>query len=335
MDDGRPTFASSCTPLRVSFAGGGTDLPEFYRNNEGGGAVLSAAIDKHLYVTVKRHSAIFDEKYRLNYSTSELVNSVDEIKNDIVRECIKFLDIDDPLYISVIADLPHSSGLGSSSAFAVGLLNAFHMLRGEKVTVYEIAEEAFHVENRLLGRPVGKQDHYAAAVGGLNFYRFLSDERVSVEAASTSRKTADRLFDQVLMFWTGITRDSSAALTDMQSRMPERTDDLRSMRSLAEEIHQITLSGGPSAEFGRLLNENWILKRDLGSKITSPQINTWYDRALSAGALGGKLCGAGGGGFLLFLAEQDMHDNVTNALADLQRLDVELDPHGSRILAVA
>ena len=335
MGDRRPTFASSCTPLRVSFAGGGTDLPEFYRNNEGGGAVLSAAIDKHLYVTVKRHSAIFDEKYRLNYSTSELVNSVDEIENDIVRECIKYLDIDDPLYISVIADIPHSSGLGSSSAFAVGLLNAFHTLRGEKATAYEIAEEAFHVEKRLLGRPVGKQDHFASAVGGFNFYRFLSDERVSVESAINSRETADRLFGQVLMFWTGITRDSSAALTDMQSHMPGRSGDLLSMRSLAEDIHQITLSGGSSAEFGRLLNENWLLKRELGSKITSPQIDSWYDRAISAGALGGKLCGAGGGGFLLFLVEQDMQDSVISALSDLQRLDVELDPHGSRILAVA
>ena len=172
MSAENPRFVTTITPQRISFAGGGTDFPDFYLKN--GGAVVSATIDKFVYVTVKRHSELFREKYRLSYSQTEHVDEIDSIENDIARECLRFLNVDPPLFISTTSDLPVSSGLGSSSSFAVGLLLALHNLRGESVTAGQLAEEACHIEIEVLGKPIGKQDQYAAAFGGLNFYEFMN-----------------------------------------------------------------------------------------------------------------------------------------------------------------
>src|SRR5437762_22836 len=202
------------TPLRVSFAGGGTDLSDFYEH--GHGTVFSTTIDKYIYVTVKRHGPVFDEQIRLNYSKSEQVNRIDEIENDIARECLRFLEIEPPIYVSTVADLPASTGLGGSSSFAVGLLHALHTFRGERVSAGQLAEEACHVEIELLGHPIGKQDQYAAAFGGLNFFCFKPDGGVTVEPHRLRQRMIDELFDGLMMFWTGHARDSSAVLAEQE-----------------------------------------------------------------------------------------------------------------------
>src|SRR5215212_188448 len=196
-----PALVVTRTPLRISFAGGGTDLPSFY--NIDGGAVLSAAVDKYVYVTVKRHSEIFNEPIRINYSRTEQVNTIDEIENNIARECLRFLSIEPPIYISTVADMPASTGMGGSSAFAVGLLHALHAFRGERVTAGQLAEEACYIEMEVLGEPIGKQDQYAAAFGGLNLFRFNPGGEVTVEPQRVINGAVAHLFSNIMMFWTG------------------------------------------------------------------------------------------------------------------------------------
>src|SRR3989338_1351073 len=224
----RPSLVVTRTPLRVSFAGGGTDLPGFYEREYG--AVLSTTIDKYLYVTVKRHNELFHEGFRLNYSQTEHVNRLDEIQNHIARECLRLLQVEPPVYISTIADLPEFSGLGSSSSFAVGLLNALHVFRGEHVSAGQLAEEAAHVEIDVLNRPIGKQDHYAAAFGGLNFFCFMPKGRVSVEHQLLPSGVVQRLFEHLLLFWTRIQRDAGVVLIEQQRRIDETFGLLQAMR---------------------------------------------------------------------------------------------------------
>ena len=200
----------TATPLRVSFLGGGTDFPDFFSRKDG--VVVSSTINKNLYVTVKRHGKVHKENYRINYSSSEIVDDIDEIKNRIARECIRITNTTPPLYISTIADIPESSGLGSSSAFAVGLLKALHTLAGRKIKKEELAEQAARVELDILNRPMGLQDHYSAAFGGLNLIKFSEDREVQVEKSGKSISEIKYLFDNLMMFWTGIQRDSSTIL---------------------------------------------------------------------------------------------------------------------------
>lgn len=319
------------TPLRVSFAGGGTDLPAFYETDHG--AVFSTSIDKYVYVTVKRHGPVFDEKVRLNYSVSEAVNEIDAIRNDIVRECLRFLEVEPPIYVSVVSDLPDSSGLGGSSAFAVGLLNALHTFRGERVTAGQLAEEASHIEIDVLGQPIGKQDQYAAAVGGLNLLSFRAGGDVTVQPQRGSNGSVEGLFDRLLMLWTGHQRRSSSVLFEQRDRTPDHRPELADMRDQAYELQAVMADPHPDyRRFGGILAEGWRLKRGLASAVSSDQIDQWYSTAVEAGAIGGKLCGAGGGGFMLFLAEPEHHGRVLDALADLRSVPVRYEAHGSRVL---
>lgn len=319
------------TPLRISFAGGGTDLPAFYE--AASGAVFSTTIDKYVYVTVKRHGPVFDERIRLNYSVSESVGSVDAIRNDIARECLKLLEIDGPIYISVVSDLPDSSGLGGSSSFAVGLLNALHTYRGERVTAAQLANEACHIEIDVLGQPIGRQDQYAAAVGGMNLLSFRSNGDVAVESLNGSPDGIHDLFDRLLMFWTGHQRKASSVLFEQRSRTSEHRDQLVRMRDQAHELQAVMREPVPDfAVFGRALREGWELKRRLASTVSNPTIDDWYERASAAGAYGGKVCGAGGGGFLLFLAEPDQHAMIRASLHELTSVPVRYEAHGSRVL---
>ena len=320
----------SRTPVRVSFAGGGTDLPEFYEREYG--AVLSTAINKYVYVTVKRHGDLFNEPIRLNYSETELVERVDDIENFIARECLRLLEIELPIYVSVVADLPASSGLGSSSSFAVGLLNALHAYRGERVSAGQLAEEAAQVEIDILKRPMGKQDHYAAAYGGLNFFRFNPGGGVTVEPQQLPKGGLGDLFDHILMFWTGLTRDSSSVLSEQKSNTARKMEHLRLMREHARQLQTLLHDGFDPLAFGRLLDETWQLKRQLASGITNSQIDTWYCRAREAGALGGKVCGAGGGGFLLFIVPPERQDAVRRALDNLIEIPIGYEAQGSCLL---
>ena len=319
------------TPLRVSFAGGGTDLAAFYEL--GHGAVLSTAIDKYIWVTVKRHGDVFDERVRVNYSRTESVGSIDEVQNDIVRESLRFLEIEPPVYISTVGDLPTSTGLGGSSSFTVGLLNALHAYRGERVSAGQLAEEACSIEIDVLRQPIGKQDQYAAAYGGLNLYSFKPGGWVTVEPQRIPEHVATTLFEQMLLFWTGHQRDASAVLGEQKANTIHRLAELEQIRELAYELQGILRTDNVSAaDLGALLDRGWQLKRHLASAVTTDQIDDWYERAMAAGALGGKLCGAGGGGFLLMVVAPDCQDAVRNALTDLHPVQVRPESHGSQIM---
>ena len=319
------------TPLRISFAGGGTDLADFYEREYG--AVLSTAIDKYIYVTVKRHSELFYEPIRLNYSRSEQVNRVSDIENDIARECLLLLGVEPPIYISTVGDMPASTGLGGSSSFAVGLLNALHAYRGERVSAGQLAEEACHVEIELLRQPIGKQDQYAAAFGGINFFQFGAGGRVAVEPQRLRNGALGELFDHVEIFWTGHQRDASHVLAEQKANTASRFESLRSMRQHADVLHQLMTGEHVDIDrFGGILDETWQLKRELASTITNDQIDTWYERARRHGALGGKLCGAGGGGFLLFIVPPERRDCVRRALSELIEVPVRYEVHGSQLV---
>lgn len=326
----RPSLVMTRTPLRVSFAGGGTDLPGFYEQEDG--AVLSTTIDKYIYVTVKRHGELFNEAYRLNYSETEHVQRLDDIKNHIARESLRFLKIDPPLYISTVADAPDFSGLGSSSAFAVGLLNALHTFRGERVSAGQLAEEASHVEISVLQRPVGKQDHYAAAFGGINFFRFMPGGRVTVESQHLSEAAMGRLFEHLLMLWTGIRRSADAVLREQQENIERRRGLLQEMRAHAQALQRLLRNGCDPVEFGRILDATWQMKRQLASTISTGQIDAWYERAKQAGAVGGKICGAGGGGFLLLVSPRERRAAVQQALRELAEIPIHYEAQGSRVL---
>jgi len=322
------------TPLRISFAGGGTDLAAFYERDYG--AVLSTAIDNYIYVTVKPHSPLFNEPIRLNYSRSEEVHRIDELENDIARECLSFMDMEPPIYVSTVGDHPASSGLGSSSAFAVGLLNALHAYRGERVTAGQLAEEASHIEIDVLGQPIGKQDQYAAAFGGVNFFRFNPGGGVTVEPLRPSHGALSTLFDHILLFWTGHQREAGAVLREQEQNTISHADSLLRMRGHAHELQEL-MSDGPvdPAVVGRILDDGWQLKRSLASTISTDSIDHWYQSALEAGASGGKLCGAGGGGCILLVAPPERHDAVREVLHDLVEVPVTYEVYGSRVLLPA
>lgn len=327
-----PGMIVTRTPLRVSFFGGGTDLAEFYHREPG--ATLSTTINRYVYVTVKRHSDLFFEPIRINYSVSEQVVHVDEIKNSIARECLKFLNIDPPIYVSTVGDVPASTGLGGSSAFTVGLLNALHAYRGERVSPGQLADEACHIEIDILKEPIGKQDQYAAAFGGMNLFTFKPDEGVTVEhlAVNGSGPLAG-LFESMLMFWTGHQRDTSAVLSEQSKNTGSKLDQLRRMRDQATELHRLIADRNIDVPgCGEFLDQAWQLKRGLASKITNSQIDDWYSAGRKAGAWGGKLCGAGGGGFLMFLAPPEKHQAIRDSLPGLVEMQVGFESHGSQVV---
>jgi D-glycero-alpha-D-manno-heptose-7-phosphate kinase len=331
MNGENPRFVTTITPQRISFAGGGTDFPDFYLKH--GGSVVSATIDKFVYVTVKRHSELFKEQYRLSYSQTEHVDDLDLIENDIARECLRFLNVDPPLFISTTSDLPVSSGLGSSSSFAVGLLLALHTLRGESVTAGQLAEEACHIEIEVLGKPIGKQDQFAAAFGGLNFYDFRQDGRVRVESLWNSRNDSQSVFDASILFWTGIQRKAEDILIEQQKNIPARIDSLIEMARLANKCRDVFLNSEKVvSEVAEILNLSWVHKRDFASTVTSDLLDDGVARAIKSGALGSKIAGAGGGGFLYVLAEKAHQNRVRESLSDMSPVSFNYSPSGARIL---
>jgi D-glycero-alpha-D-manno-heptose-7-phosphate kinase len=304
----------SKTPLRISFAGGGTDLPSFYRFNDYG-AVLSVSINKYIYVTVKKHTPFFGERLRLNYSETELLDRLDDIKNPIIRECLRFLEIDERIYISTVADVPGSSGLGSSSSFCVGLLNALYRYKGEAVSAGRLAEEAAYIEIDILKRPIGKQDHYATAFGGLNFIRFNADESVTIRPITPKNETLGKLFNALISFWTGISRPAESILKEQDEKNCKNGGMLIRLREQAEELMSLIYYDNLSVDgFGKILDEGWQLKRKLASKVSNPTIDRFYAIAIKNGAIGGKISGAGGGGFLNIIAHKADHEQINEAL---------------------
>lgn len=324
----------SRTPVRVSFFGGGTDYPGFYRREEG--QVLGATIDKYVYVSVNRNSRFFDYTTRISYRRTELVTSIDEIEHPSVKACLNYMGIVEPLDINIFSDLPARTGLGSSSAFTVGLLNALYALKGRAVSPKRLAEEACYIEQVLIGENVGSQDQYHAAHGGLNVISF-SKEDCSVEPVVTSIDKMELLQDSWMMFFTGMTRYADPLLQEQVERtaMKQNDDHLFTMLDYVRRgrvIFSDSAAGSFLLDFGCLLDEGWELKKKLSSKVTNELIDGYYSKARSAGALGGKLSGAGSGGFLSFIVPPEKKKAVRTALNDLKELSFKIDSRGSAII---
>lgn len=317
------------TPYRVSFAGGGTDLPAFYEEEEG--AVLSAAINYHMYVTVHHR---FERNFRVAYSRTEQANSVDAIEHDLVREALRLTGVTEPLEINTIGDVPAGTGLGSSSSLAVGLLFALHNHCGRVVSADEVASQACHLEINCLQKPIGRQDQYAAAFGGLHLFRFRPDHTVGVEPVPCRAEVLAELEKRVLILYTERTRNADSILKRQTEATAMRRNILRRMRDLAGEMRQSLCGRGDLDEFARLLHRGWEWKRSLGCGISNMQVDAWYQTALKAGAQGGKLLGAGGGGFLFLMAPPERHAAISAALGEPRRLAFKIAPEGSHTLFI-
>lgn len=336
-------------PFRISFAGGGTDIPAFFRREPG--VVISTSINRHVYVTLKERDLIFGRrvelncsmlgrmdppsqgsqpvpKYHISYSSTENVNDPSEIKHPIVREALRLLDLPMPLDISTMADIPAGTGLGSSSTFTVALLKALHGLKGREIAPMDLAREAARLEIEVLGRPIGKQDHYAAAVGGFNKMQFFPDGGVKVEPMLDGDTIKKRIFPNLMLFYTGIHRDAAQILTEQQANLESTYGDMLRIKDFALQMERLLRDGFDPVKFGKLLHESWLCKKSLASGISNGQIDEWYTAALDAGAHGGKICGAGGGGFLMLVASPDRHDRIRAALKGIQELRVEYEPSG-------
>jgi D-glycero-alpha-D-manno-heptose-7-phosphate kinase len=319
----------SQTPYRVSFAGGGTDLPAYYRHEFG--AVLSVTIDHHIYVTLHRR---FESTIRVSYSRTEVAHTIDEVQHELVREAMRMVEIDEPLEMTTIGDVPSGTGMGSSSSLTVGLLTALYGYQHRIVSPKLLAEQACRIEIDILHKPIGRQDQYAAAFGGLNYLRFNSDDTVDVEPVSCRAETLAELEQRALLVYTGQTRDANVILEQQSSATEDRLDVLCAMRDLADEMRHALAGDGDLDRFAALLHEGWELKRSLGFGISNDHINEWYAVARRAGAVGGKLLGAGGGGFVLLIAPPWRHRAIREALGRPRELAFKISRNGSRIIFI-
>lgn len=315
------------TPFRMSFFGGGTDMPEFFHEN--GGSVISTTFDKYCYVTVRHLPPFFDYRNELVYSRIERVADPSEFEHPAVRNAMAMLDMRE-MRVAYEADLPARSGLGTSSSFAVGLLNAFHCMKGTYASKERLAKEAIHLERDLCQEAGGWQDQIAAAFGGLNRIDFSGDS-FSVRPIVISNERKRELESSLLMFFTGFTRFSSEM--QKENKVADKTALLREMLTLVDEAEAaLTDKARPLSDFGRLLDETWTLKRGTGTRVSTGPIDELYARGVAAGALGGKLLGAGGGGFLVFFAEPDARESVRAALSDLLHIPFVFESDGTQVV---
>jgi len=317
------------TPFRISFVGGGSDLESFYSQHPG--AVLSTSINKYIYIS--SHNFFDENQIRLKYSQTETVKSVDEIEHRIMKQVLKKFDIHGAIEISSNGDVPSGTGLGSSSSFTVGLLHNLYARSGKFVNKQVLAEDACDIEIIRLQEPIGKQDQYAAAYGGLNIFRFLSNGSVEVEPLYLRREVFETLEENLLMFYYGQQRATSSILTEQKGNM-EKMDKIATLKEMVGLVPDLrdALYAGRLNEFGKILHENWLLKTSLASRITDDGINQVYPAALGAGAIGGKLLGAGGGGFFLFYCEKQNHSRLREALKQLREMPFRFDNEGTKVI---
>lgn len=322
----------SRTPLRVSLMGGGSDLPAYYRDCGRQGAVVSATINRYIYITVNRG---FDEGIRASYSKTELVDHVDRVRHPLIREAMKLTGVVRGVEITSIADIPsRGTGLGSSSAYLVGLLHALYAHQGRFKSARSLAEEACRIELGVLGEPAGKQDQYIAAHGGLQHIRFNPDDSVFVDPVICTRETKQAVADRLMLFFTGATRPSSEILTRQASRTGERRDAVAELVAMTGEVSAILREGRELDRIGVLLHRSWEIKRTLEGSISNDELDRLYELARRGGALGGKITGAGGGGFLMLWVEPQNQGRVREALSSLRELPVALEPQGSKIIYI-
>ncbi|MGZ4624948.1 MAG: GHMP family kinase ATP-binding protein [Kineosporiaceae bacterium] len=315
------------TPLRVGLVGGGTDLPDYYR--EHGGRVLNAAIDKYVYVVVKQR---FDDEIYVNYSTKEIVSRVEDLEHELVREALHMTGIRGGVEITTLADIPSAgSGLGSSSAVTVGLLHALFAYRGRQVTAEELADRACAIEIDRCRKPIGKQDQYAAAFGGICDIRFGPGDRVVVDQLALPPAARRQVQDELLLFFTGITRSANPILSEQTANIADRLPQLAQLRDLAGEAAAGLREGDVNA-LGVALNKSWEAKRALASGVSNSQIDDAVETALAAGATGAKVTGAGGGGFLLVVCPLENQRLVRDRLGHMKELPIKIEPFGSRVI---
>jgi len=314
----------------MSFVGGGSDLPSFYRKY--GGTVISTTIDKYVYVTVNKK---FDDHIRLSYSKTEEVSDVSSIEHQLVREVLRKLDIDGGVEITSIADIPsRGTGLGSSSSFTVGLLHALYAFKGQYQSSENLAEDSCNIEIDICKEPIGKQDQYAAAYGGLNWIRFNEDDTVTVDPIICRPETVASIENGIISFYTGVTRSASELLRTQSDTLAQNEKKQKTMKKMVDLAYDLRneLQNNNADSFGEILHDNWLLKKSLTDGVSNSAIDDWYNRAIGAGALGGKLLGAGAGGFMIFYAPKERHEAIAHALSDLRQVDLNFENSGSRII---
>lgn len=322
----------SKTPLRASFFGGGTDFKDYYENSRYGyGSVISTALNMYVYIMVCKR---FDSKIRVCYTNNEFVDSVDQIQHNIIREALKIAGIENGIDIVYSADIPLGSagiGLASSSALAVGVLNALYAYKGEYVSPKKLAKKACEIEIERLKNPIGIQDQYACAYGGFRIYKFWSDGKVSAIPVNAPFGHIKKLKSNLMLYYTGITRVSSEILSEQKENIADKAETLDRMLEMVDIAVQ-KVTSGDTEQWGKLLDQAWNMKKGLASKISNENINLMYEKAKKAGAVGGKILGAGGGGFLLLYVPDESRKNVEKAMQGYKKVDFDFENEGSRII---
>lgn len=322
----------SRTPIRVSFVGGGSDIRSYYTTSPG--AVATTAINKYIYIAVNNQ---FDRRIIINYSKSEIVTKVEDIENNLVREAMKMTKVHNGIHITSIADIPsEGTGMGSSSSYVIGLLNALYAYTGKHVSAERLAREACEIEINILKKPIGKQDQYIAAYGGFQFIQFNQDETVYTDPIIFSPRTRELLETHLLLMYTGLTRSSNPILSKQTRGLATENKKRNIMSQMVMLAHEMRkqLRKNKINKFGELLHENWLLKKKMAEGISNEKIDYWYKKARQKGAIGGKLLGAGGGGFLLFFAPPEKHDTIVESLPELTPLPFKFEHQGSKIIFV-
>ena len=318
------------TPYRISFFGGGTDYPAWYRDH--GGAVISTTIDKYCWITCRELPPFFEHRSRIIYSHIENVRTIDEIEHPSVRECLRFMGITEGLEIHHDGDLPARTGLGSSSSFTVGLLHALCAHTGRMASKGQLARDAIKVEQEIIKENVGSQDQISAAFGGLNYVSINRDGSFRVDPLTMRADRLTALQDRMMLFYTGISRLASQVAAEQVKNIPDRKSELHSIRQMVDEGMKILGGTSELSDFGRLLHEGWQLKKSLSGRISTPEIDSIYDRAMRAGAIGGKLLGAGGGGFIVFYVEPDCQARVREAMSRYLHVPFRFENLGSQVV---
>lgn len=321
----------SRAPLRISFFGGGTDFPEYFANESG--AVLATAIDKYSYVTASAfHSHLFDYAVRVSYSKGELGRTIEDIQHPVFRECLRLLKIEKDIELHTVADLPAFTGLGSSSTFTVSLLHALHAYKGESATPLQLAYEAIHIERRVLGECVGVQDQATAAIGGFNVLEFKAEDDIKVTPLSLAPQRVSEIQQHLFLVFTGIKRRAHDREAKKIQNLAANLGHLREMRRMVDQGHDLLVSARSLAEFGALLHKAWIAKCQLDCGVSNPEIDSLYERGIGAGAWGGKLLGAGGGGFLVFVVPPEKRSALAATFADKHEIPAGISAPGSQII---
>ena len=320
----------SRTPYRISFFGGGTDYPAWYKKN--GGAVLSTTINKYCYITVRYLPPFFEHKHRIVYRKIENIKHISEIQHPSVRSLLDFFDINKGVEIHHDGDLPARSGLGSSSSFTVGLLHCLHALKGYMTSKLQLSEEAIHIEREILKENVGSQDQVAVAYGGFNRIAFEQGGKIRVDPIIIGKEKLTQLQNHLMLIFTGLSRYASEIAEEQIKNTPQKEKELSSMQQMVDETRDILNGDRDIIEFGHLLHKSWKIKKSISSKISNLKIDNMYDTALNAGAVGGKLLGAGGGGFMLLFVPPERRRQVKHSLKDLLEVKFSFESEGSQII---